>query len=180
MSNLPCVQRSYVLWITYSLVVGPLSTCRWSSHTLFSTAPAWRCVTISSTIAFRSARTLIMSTHASTYTWWPVQTSHTHLNLSRVMYNIKCMRWALPSSHSQSTTAAFAVAGRETVVCVYMIASVHETWLTSLWLWPTSGVPPWNNERCQRDVKWLKSSVNPKPTSGGKNTWHPPSKQVPN
>ena len=104
----------------------------------------------------------------------------TFISALDVAPNMERMWSAFPSCSSQSIIAAFAVAGRETAVRLYTIVRTCAKRRTPLWLWLKSGVPPWNNEQCQRDVKFLKSSVNPKPSSGGKNTWHPPSKQVRN
>lgn len=41
------------------------------------------------------------------------------------------------------------------------------------------GAPPWNNAGCStRDIAEQLDSINPYPQAGGKNLWHPPSKQV--
>ena len=41
-----------------------------------------------------------------------------------------------------------------------------------------SGVPPWNNAGCKLDMSVQLNVVNPYPAKGGKDVWHPPSKQV--
>ena len=41
------------------------------------------------------------------------------------------------------------------------------------------GVPPWNNKGCNfTSMVDQLNTVNPMPKAGGKDTWHPPSKQV--
>ena len=79
--------------------------------------------------------------------------------------------------------AAFAVVERATAVCLPPITpdDLHHALRiperhSRFEMQP--GVPPWNNERCERDPKWLIASVNPKPIAGSHNMWHPPSRQV--
>jgi len=41
-----------------------------------------------------------------------------------------------------------------------------------------TGLPPWNNAGCNMDIEEQLDSIDPYPTAGAKNAWHPPSKQV--
>ena len=58
-------------------------------------------------------------------------------------------------------------------------STTQHTALTPLPTDSVSGVPPWNNKGCK--FQYLGDqlrTVNPNPERGGKDTWHPPSKQV--
>ena len=46
-------------------------------------------------------------------------------------------------------------------------------------IFPVLGVPPWNNAGCKfTDMEDQLDLVNPQPKAGGKDVWHPPSRQV--
>ena len=58
-------------------------------------------------------------------------------------------------------------------------STTQHTALTPLPTDSVSGVPPWNNRGCKFQYMGdLLDTINPNPKAGGKDTWHPPSKQV--